>query len=86
MKPGPKAAAYRSATETPSTGPMTISITEGGIRMPSVPPAVIAPAESLASYPVLIMIGAAMMPSTVTAAPTMPVAIANTAEVTITTI
>src|ERR1041384_3190591 len=31
------------------------------------------------------MIGAAMMPSTVTAAPTMPVAIANTAEVTMTT-
>ena len=31
------------------------------------------------------MIGAAMMPSTVTAAPTMPVAIANTVEVRITT-
>ena len=31
------------------------------------------------------MIGAAMMPRTVTAAPTMPVAIANTVEVTMTT-
>ena len=31
------------------------------------------------------MIGAAMMPSTVTAAPTMPVAMANTAAVTMTT-
>jgi hypothetical protein len=31
------------------------------------------------------MIGAAMIPSTVTAAPTMPVAIANTAAVSITT-
>jgi hypothetical protein len=49
MKPGPNAAAYSSATETPSTGPITISITEGGMRMPSVPPAAIAPAESLAS-------------------------------------
>jgi hypothetical protein len=29
------------------TGPITISMTLGGIRMPSVPPAAIAPAESL---------------------------------------
>jgi hypothetical protein len=47
--PGPNAAAYRSATETPSTGPITISMTDGGIRMPSVPPAVMVPAASLAS-------------------------------------
>jgi hypothetical protein len=46
MNPGTIAAAYRSATDTPSTGPITISITEGGIRMPRVPPAVIAPAAS----------------------------------------
>ena len=43
---GPKAAAYRSATDTPSTGPITFSMTEGGSRMPSVPPAVLAPADS----------------------------------------
>ena len=60
-------------------------MTDGGIRMPSVPPAVIVPADSLASYPDLIMIGAAMIPSTVTAAPTMPVAMANTAAVRTTT-
>jgi hypothetical protein len=47
--PGPKADAYRSATETPSTGPMTISITEGGTRIPSVPPAAIEPAARRAS-------------------------------------
>ena len=63
---------------------MTISMTEGGIRMPSVPPAAMAPADMRASYPDLVMIGAAMMPSTVTAAPTMPVAIANTVAVRIT--
>ena len=45
MKPGPQAASYSFATETPSTGPMTTSITEGGIRIPSVPPAAIAPAD-----------------------------------------
>ena len=33
----------------------------------------------------IVMIGLAMMPSTVTAAPTMPVAIANTAAVRMTT-
>jgi hypothetical protein len=44
-KPGPNAAAYKCGTEMPSTGAITTSITEGGIRMPSVPPAVIAPAD-----------------------------------------
>ena len=43
--PGPKAAAYRSMIETSSTGAITTSITEGGIRMPSVPPAAIEPAD-----------------------------------------
>ena len=45
-KPGPNAAAYSSGTETPITGPITTSITLGGIRMPRLPPAVMAPAES----------------------------------------
>ena len=35
------AAANRSVAGTPTTGPITISMTDGGIRMPSVPPAVI---------------------------------------------
>ena len=65
----------------PMVGPITTSITLGGIRMPSVPPAAMAPADSRASYPVRIIIGAAMMPSTVTAAPTMPVAMAKTVAV-----
>ncbi len=59
------------------TGPITTSMMLGGIRMPSVPPAAIAPADRRASYRDLSIIGAAMMPSTVTAAPTMPVAIAK---------
>ena len=29
----------------PTTGPITINITDGGIRIPKVPPAVIAPAD-----------------------------------------
>src|SRR5204863_306445 len=69
-----------------NTAPKMFDVTASSNTMLEVVVAVIAPAESLASYPVLIMIGPAMMPSTVTAAPTMPVAIANTAEVTITTI
>ncbi len=44
-KPGPKAAAYRSMMEMSSTGAITTSITEGGIRMPSVPPAAMEPAD-----------------------------------------
>src|SRR5205085_4285446 len=47
--PGSTAAANRSVAGTPTTGPMTISITDGGIRMPSVPPAAIAPALILVS-------------------------------------
>ncbi len=43
------AAANSVVTGTSSTGPMTISMIEGGIRMPSVPPAVIRPAESRVS-------------------------------------
>jgi hypothetical protein len=38
------AAANRSVAGTPTTGPMTISMIDGGINMPSVPPAVMAPA------------------------------------------
>ena len=48
-KPGSTAAANRSVAGTPTTGPMTISITEGGMRMPSVPPAAMAPALILVS-------------------------------------
>jgi hypothetical protein len=43
-RPGITAAANRSVAGTPTTGPITISITLGGIRMPSVPPAAMAPA------------------------------------------
>ena len=49
ISPGSTAAANRSVAGTPTTGPITISITDGGIRMPSVPPAVMAPADILAS-------------------------------------
>src|SRR3989304_164778 len=45
------AAAKSWMTETPSTGPMTTSMTLGGIRIPRGPPAAITPPERLASYP-----------------------------------
>ena len=48
-KPGPKAAEYSRFTGTPMVGPITTSMTEGGMRMPSVPPAAIAPDDSRAS-------------------------------------
>jgi hypothetical protein len=48
-KPGPNDAAYSSTTDTPIIGPITTSITLGGIRMPRLPPAVIAPDASRAS-------------------------------------
>ena len=44
-KPGKTAAANKSVAGIPTTGPITISITDGGIRIPNVPPAVIAPAD-----------------------------------------
>ena len=72
----------RSVAGTPTTGPMTISMTEGGIRMPSVPPAVMAPAESWMSYLLRFMAGAAITPSNVTDDPTMPVAAAKMVAVT----
>ena len=60
---------------------MTTSMTLGGIRMPSVPPAQIVPAESPVSYPDFFMTGAAINPMIVTEAPTIPVAAANSVAV-----
>jgi hypothetical protein len=48
-------------------------ITEGGIRMPSVPPAQIVPIASSGLYLRFSMEGRASMPMAATAAPTMPV-------------
>ena len=42
-KPGSIAAAYSLTMDSPATAAYTISITEGGIRMPRVPPAVMQP-------------------------------------------
>ena len=83
-RPGKTAAANKSVAGIPTTGPMTINITEGGIRMPNVPPAVIAPADMRTSYPLLIMDGAAITPSKTTDEPTMPVAAAKIVAVTMT--
>ena len=47
MIPGKNAPAYSCTTDTPAVAPYTISMTDGGIRMPRQPPAVIAPAPSL---------------------------------------
>ena len=78
------AAAKRSVTGTPTTGPMTTSMILGGIRMPSVPPAVMHPAESFTSYLLERMVGPAMTPRRVTEEPTMPVAAAKMVAVMVT--
>ncbi|MNL56355.1 hypothetical protein D3C87_1798440 [compost metagenome] len=82
MMPGKNAPAYNCTTDTPAVAPYTMSSTEGGIRMPRQPPAVMTPADSRTSYPARSICGKASSPINVTTAPTMPVAVANTAQVT----
>jgi len=81
MSPGRSAAANKRATETCMIGPMTTNIMLGGMRIPSVPPAVMAPALSPDAYPVFFMTGAAIRPMIMTEAPTIPVAAANSVAV-----
>ena len=81
MIPGRIAAVNKRATETCITGPMTTSMMLGGMRIPSVPPAVMAPALSPDEYPVFFMTGAAIRPMIMTEAPTIPVAAANSVAV-----
>ena len=78
--PGNIAAANKSITGISIIGPITTSIILGGINIPKVPPAVIVPAASLTSYFDLFMDLAAIIPSIVTEAPTIPVAAANITE------
>ena len=49
ISPGSMAAANSCGTGTSMVGPITTSMTLGGIRMPSVPPAAISPDESFTS-------------------------------------
>ena len=55
---------------------------EGGIRMPRQPPAATTPEASFTSYPARSIAGKASSSIKVTIAPTMPVAVANSAQVT----
>ena len=68
------AAANKSVTGTFRIGPITTSIMLGGIKIPSVPPAVIEPAARRTSYPDRFIVLADMIPKIVTDAPTIPVA------------
>ena len=54
---------------------------EGGIRMPSVPPAQMIPLAKDGSYRALSIAGSASRPISVTTAPTIPVAVAKSAQV-----
>ena len=56
-------------------------ITDGGIRMPSVPPAVITPEASLTSYPARSIGFIAMTPISTTTAPTRPLAIPQKVQI-----
>ena len=78
------AAANKSVTGISNTGPITTNIMLGGIKIPKVPPAQIRPAESLVSYPVLIIVFPAIIPKIVTDAPTIPVAAAKIVDTNIT--
>ena len=53
---------------------------DGGIKIPNVPPAVIVPAASFTLYPDRVIVAPAIMPSSVTEAPTIPVAAAKMVE------
>ncbi len=64
--PASTAAANKSVAGTPTTGSSTVNMTEGGIRMPTVPLAAMAPAFSFASQLLLVINGAAVTPSSVT--------------------
>src|SRR5712664_3363008 len=55
-------------------------ITDGGIRMPSVPPAVMTPEASFTSYPAFSMGLNAMTPISTTTAPTRPLALHHVAH------
>ena len=55
---------------------------DGGIRMPSVPPAQMTPVAKRTSYLAFSIAGSASRPISVTTAPTMPVAVANSVQVT----
>jgi hypothetical protein len=59
-----------------------MSSTDGGIRIPRQPPAVMEPAEICTLYPARSICGKASSPISVTTAPTMPVAVAKIAQVT----
>jgi hypothetical protein len=52
------------------------------MRIPRLPPAVIAPADRRGLYPALIIVGAAMIPTTATVAPTVPAAMPKMVAVT----
>jgi hypothetical protein len=77
INPGTIAAANNRTIETCNVGPMTTSIMLGGMRMPRVPPAVIAPAESATLYPDFFMRSPAINPIITTPGVTIPVAAAN---------
>jgi hypothetical protein len=55
-------------------------MTDGGIRIPSVPPAAIAPEASRVSYPALSIGRSAMTPMRTTTAPTIPDAMPQKAQ------
>jgi len=71
------APAKRSVMDTPIRGPMTTNMILGGMSMPIVPPAAIAPAPILVSYLLFLMAGSAMTHRRVMDEPTIPVAAAK---------
>src|SRR5688572_28183584 len=73
MKPGKIIPTSRSPTDTSATGPSTTTTTEGGMMVPSEPPAQIVPQISGLLYEYLSIAGMASRPTTVSVAPITPV-------------
>src|SRR5918995_1538587 len=73
IRPGKIMPTSRSPTETSATGPSTTTTTEGGMMVPSEPPAQMVPQMSGLWYEYLSIAGMASRPTTVSVAPMTPV-------------
>src|SRR6266542_3047763 len=80
--PGNSMPTSRSPTETLATGPSTTTTTDGGMIVPSDPPAQIVPQMSGLLYAYFSITGMASRPTTVSVAPITPVDAAKITHIT----
>ena len=80
-RPGNSIPNIRSPIETLATGPSSTTTIEGGMMVPSEPPAQITPEISALSYLYLSITGMVSRPTTVSVAPITPEEAANTTHI-----